>query len=409
MVAEGNRTSKRGAFAKDRARLLHSSALRRLGTKTQVMEAGYDDFVRTRLTHTLEVAQVGRDLASALGCSGDVVEAACLAHDLGHPPFGHNGEQALNEIAKSIGGFEGNAQTLRIISRLEPKTFDDAGNSRGLNLTRSTLDATIKYPWTRAQAEEHLTGDRSVKFGIYADDLPVFEWVRSTAPKDARFKKCVEAQVMDLADDISYCVHDVEDAIISNSFDGNSLGILLQDTEWKYVYESLRAWYGSKITEDDLLAARERLRLTGAFDAVFDGSMRSSASIKNVTSTLIGRFVNSAYHATRDAYQDAKLTRFNADVVVPEQTRMEILLLKGFSTAFVMIPKEEAASHQREQQIIFDLAQNMLQGKGIEPLFQADFEDASSEEQKLRVVVDQIASLTDFSAEQKARQNAALV
>jgi dGTPase len=368
------------------------------------MEAGYDDFVRTRLTHSLEVAQIGRDLAWALGCSGDVVEAACLAHDLGHPPFGHNGEQALNEIAKDIGGFEGNAQTLRIISRLEPKVFDADGNSRGLNLTRSTLDATIKYPWTREQAAKHPTGDRSVKFGIYEDDLPVFEWVRSSAPQDARFKKCIEAQVMDLADDISYCVHDVEDAIISNSFEGNSLGILLQESEWKYVLESIAVWYGSKVSEDDLLAARERLRMTGALDAVFDGSLQGAASIKNATSTLIGRFVNSAYASTREAYQDTALTRFNADIVVPEETRMEILLLKGFSTAFVMIPKEEAASHQHEQKVIFDLAEHLMRGKGLETLFVKDFETAASEDAKLRVVADQIASLTDFSAEQKARE-----
>ena len=180
-VPEAPKSSYRSPFARDRARVLHSSALRRLGAKTQVVAPDTDDFVRTRLTHSLEVAQVGRELGYALGCDPDVVDAACLSHDLGHPPFGHDGESALNDLAHAIGGFEGNAQTLRLLTRLEPKVLDRDGVPAGLNLTRASLDAACKYPWSAADAPV-IHGHRTSKFGAYEDDLPVFHWLRDGAP-----------------------------------------------------------------------------------------------------------------------------------------------------------------------------------------------------------------------------------
>lgn len=395
-VTEAAKNPQRTPFERDRARVLHSSALRRLGAKTQVLGPSADDFVRTRLTHSLEVAQVGRAIGQALGCDPDVVDTACLAHDLGHPPYGHNGEKALDQVAASIGGFEGNAQTLRLLTRLEPKTLDASGRSVGLNLTRASLDAVAKYPWARGEGPGGPEGKSARKYCCYDDDREVFAWMRAGAPA---LRRCLEAQVMDFSDDVGYSVHDVEDAIALGKMDPATLR---SAAESQAVVEATLNWYGHDLDAQELEAAWRRLTALESWIAGYTGSMADAAGLKNMTSQLIGRFVSEVARATREVFGDGPLARDDADLVIPEGTRAEILVLKGAAVRYVMAPREHEPVYLRQRTELFDLA-DVLTASGdehLEPVFAEAWRQAADDAGRLRAVVDQIASLTDTSARQ---------
>ena len=393
-VPEPAKNPQRTPFERDRARVLHSSALRRLGAKTQVLGPSSDDFVRTRLTHSLEVAQVGRALGQALGCDPDVVDAACLSHDLGHPPYGHNGEKALDVVAESIGGFEGNAQTLRILTRLEPKTMDASGRSVGVNLTRASLDAVAKYPWGRGEGPGGPEGNSARKYCCYDDDREIFSWMRAGAPVGCR---CLEAQLMDFCDDVGYSVHDVEDAIALLRMDPSRLR---EDREVDSVIEDTCAWYGADLDRAALGAAWERLAGLPSWITSYSGAPADAARLKNLTSQLIGRFVSAVAAATRDVFGSGPLTRYDADLIVPDETAAEILILKGAAVRYVMAPREHEPVYLRQRTELFDLADALLSAKGeyLEPVFASAWREADDDAGRVRAVVDQIASLTDTSA-----------
>ncbi|MFI5933053.1 deoxyguanosinetriphosphate triphosphohydrolase [Actinoplanes sp. NPDC051494] len=374
----------RTQFERDRARVLHSAGFRRLAAKTQVHTAGSDDFLRTRLTHSLEVAQISREMGSRLGCDPDVVDVAGLAHDIGHPPFGHNGEAALHVIAEPCGGFEGNAQTLRVLTRLEAKV-----EGAGLNLTRASLDAACKYPWPRRGHDR--------KFGYYPDDLPAFTWVRETAPPGER--KCLEAQVMDWADDVAYSVHDVEDGVHGGYL---TLRPLLDDPgERAELCADVAATYSDETAADlgealDLLLADELVIAV----AGYDGTYRAQAALKRMTSVLTGRFVASAVGATSSRHDREPVRRYAADLVVPRTVRNQCALLKGMALRYVM--RARAAEHWYEQQreILTTLVTELAR-RGpdrLDPMFREMWHAASDDAGRLRVVVDQVASLTDPAA-----------
>jgi dGTPase len=388
--------SGRGHFQRDRARVLHSAALRRLAAKTQVVAVGSGDFPRTRLTHSLECAQIGREFGAALGCDPDLVDAACLAHDLGHPPFGHNGESALAQLAAGCGGFEGNAQSLRLLTRLEAKV-----PGAGLNLTRATLDATLKYPWLAPSvpgpggSESAPPAAGAGKYGAYTDDAGVFGWIRDGAPDGLA---CLEAQAMDWADDIAYSVHDLEDGLHAGLI---TLARLRDPAEQRIVAQLTLAEYcrPGLASADELGEIFGRLLELDCWPADFDGGPASAAAVKNLTSELIGRFCGAAQRATRPAGRPP-LTRYAADLIVPWQQRLECALLKGVTAHYVMSRAGAAAAQARERELIAELAGALLDRApaALDPIFRPAFLAAETDAARLRVVVDQVASLTDTSA-----------
>jgi dGTPase len=374
----------RTAFQRDRARVLHSAGFRRLATKTQVHTAGSDDFLRTRLTHSLEVAQISREMGARLGCDPDVVDVAGLAHDLGHPPFGHNGEAALDAVAQPCGGFEGNAQTLRVLTRLEAKV-----EGAGLNLTRATLDATSKYPWPRSPGRR--------KFGVYADDAAVFDWVRATAPAGER--RCLEAQVMDWADDVAYSVHDVEDGIHGGYL---PLGPLLDDPDERAALCADVAATYSDETADALGEVLLELLADGVVAGAvgYDGSYRAQVALKRMTSVLTGRFVASAVTATTERYGSGPLRRYDADLVVPRTVRDQCALLKGMALRYVMRARAAEQWYEQQRTILTELVEVLCRRapEHLDPVFAPLWKEATDDAARLRVVIDQVASLTDPAA-----------
>ncbi len=377
-VAEPPKRAGRSDFERDRARVLHSAAFRRLSAKTQVVAVGWAASLspqspRTRLTHSLECAQIGRELAREIGADADLADAACLAHDIGHSPFGHNGEFALNEL----GGFEGNAQTLRLLTRLEPKI-----PGAGLNLTRATLDATLKYPWL----------DGGGKYGVYPEDAEVFAWIRKCAP-DGRL--CLEAQIMDWADDVAYSVHDLEDGFHAGLINFNTL-----ISERAEVSRTAAELYCEEtVSLAELADILDGLLALDIWPREFDGTERSLAALKRLTSELIGRFCVGAQEATLAAGPGPR-SRYGADLIVPRDNRLECALLKAITARYVMGRAGAARAQELERELLAELVCAVEAGAPgtLDPLLRPAWVAAGSDAERRRVVIDQVASLTDTSA-----------
>ena len=336
--------------------MLHSAALRRLAGKTQVVGPGEGAEVsgvpRTRLTHSWRSPRSAGRWPRSWAATRTWWTWPGWPTTSGTRRSGTTGSARSTSSASAAGGFEGNAQTLRILTRLEPKI----GGS-GLNLTRAALDATCKYPWIRAD------GDR--KYGAYPEDAAAFDWVREGAPERRR---CIEAQVMDWADDVAYSVHDVEDGVLSGRIDLAALGA---PAERAALVELAARYFGTRVGGPEsaaLSAAADELIALPVVHAVrgFDAGSATAAAhgaLKRLTSELVGRFVRAATDATRAAHRDRPLRRYAADLVVPPRAAAEVALLKAMALRYVMSDPDRLAMQARQRELLAELAAALLDGR----------------------------------------------
>ena len=351
----------RSPFQRDRDRIIHSSAFRRLKHKTQVFVEHEGDYYRTRLTHTIEVAQVARTLAGALGLNTDLAEAVALAHDLGHTPFGHTGEDALAELMAPFGGFDHNAQALRIVTRLERHYAD----FDGLNLTWETLEGLAKHngplppPWPAAVAEYNALHDLELHTQASA-----------------------EAQVAAVADDIAYNHHDLHDGLRSGLFDEADL-MALPIT-------------GPAFEEVDRLhPGLERMRRRHeALRRVFGAMVEDVIAIAR---TRLGNLAPADADAIRA--QDGPIIRFSKPMY------QEIKAIRAFLFRRMYRAPPVMAERARVTQVVRDLfALFMARPELLPEEWRADVERAADEAALARLVADYVAGMTDrFALQEHAR------
>ncbi len=406
----------RRAFERDRDRILYSSAFHRLAGITQIVRAGELDIFHTRQQHTYKVAQIGRRLAQYRlhkqpeaaklhGLDAEVVEAACLAHDLGHPPFGHAAETELDRLVRdptlceglledaAPDGYEGNAQTFRILTKLAVRYGKD---SPGLDLTRATLAATLKYPWLRDLSHDK----KKKKWSAYTSEKSSFEWARAHCRGDY---KTAEAELMDWADDIAYSVHDLEDfhrvGIIPWS------EIISDKTRDRIIDGALKDWARDPSNPADahvrLKRAMDRIKLrTKMFprvtDEVYNGGREQRRQLRNFTSTLIGGYVRAAKLAENLE---------GAAVIIDPDALDEVRLLKYFARHYVIGLPALHAQQYGQKRIVRDLFSIFLtEGKsgnlGLFPVrLQYIWED-NPDDKPARLAADCVASLTENEAYQ---------
>lgn len=389
-------STQRSQFDRDRARVLHSATFRRLADKTQVVGPGDGDIPRTRLTHSLEVAQISRSIAAALSVNEDLADLAGLCHDLGHPPYGHNGEKALDEIAATCGGYEGNAQTFRILTRLETKVVNAAGDSVGLNLTRAALDAATKYPQVAAEG--------ITKYGAYEVDREAFEWMRTGVTGNGR---CIEAQIMDFSDDVAYSVHDVEDGILA----GRINMAVLADAEEVQCLAALgeRSFH---MSAPELIAAAHRLMDRPVVQALvnFEHSFADLIALKDFTSTMVGHFITGIIDHTRAHSDQECRRRHGANLHIPANIESEVTLLKTVALRYVMSDPGHLVIQDRQRDRLHRVAEYLLTSapQGLDPGMRRLWNQAENDSQRRRVIVDQLASYTESRLERVDKASAGL-
>ncbi|MEM1059269.1 MAG: dGTP triphosphohydrolase [Verrucomicrobiota bacterium] len=334
----------RSEFQLDRDRIIFSTAFRRLQNKTQVFQAGEYDFYRTRLTHSLEVGTIAKSICQHLRATSrvlredfhldlDLVEAVSLAHDMGHPPFGHAGERVLHRLMEKYGGFEGNAQSLRILTRI---IYDQKDGRFGMAPTRALLDGILKY--------KRLFRDRNGGHNhfIYDDQAEYLEFCFGTAdlatalPADLSPNgfKSLECQIMDAADDIAYSSFDIVDSIKARFLTAREVTECLE-----LGYIGRRTGSEEKdarllwLTDDDR-AQLEKLR-GHIIDGFYDASLNKN----------IGRLIQSCSLAERENFMAARSNRYRYELVVPPELKREMKVMKELARRYVF---QNSLMHQME-------------------------------------------------------------
>jgi len=386
---------KRSCYEHDRSRIVHSVAFRRLQGKTQVFAPGWADFMRTRVTHAIEVAQIGRALANNAGIPQCLVEAACLAHDIGHPPFGHAGEDVLNDLMANHGGFEGNAQTFRILTHIERKS----AKYRGLNLCRATLLGILKYPFRRkAHRSKYLYDEDATEYDDWLFSGQDFRLMSSeTEKQDPR--RSIVCQIMDWADDVAFSAHDLEDGLIGGFLHPLSFK---EEHFAEAVFNNIQR--SRVITKPDMHTVREILRDLGDRLGPYS-TAPSRSNIREVTRYYINRFVTAVDVVAPNKPRSA----FDANLEIPEDMRCECAVLKGINFEFVILDHRSTTFSFKGREILKRLYE-ALRDNTVTPrsrdrftLFPRDMRDHLAEAQdnqsKLaRLVCDYIASMTDGQA-----------
>ena len=415
----------RHSFQIDRDRIVYSAAFRRLAQVTQVVSANEGSVFHNRLTHSLKVAQVGRRLAEKLiqdqatadsglieelgGLNPDVVEAAGLSHDLGHAPFGHIAEKELDQLARKHGlsdGFEGNAQTFRILTCLEPHRSEYPG----LDLTRATLNATLKYPWyCHRDSGDTKTRKRAKKYSVYDIDRKSFEFVRNPSDSEAsNEKQTLEASIMDFADDVTYSVHDLEDFYFAGLIPLRTL------TKEKLEFSSFIEEWIDELPNSEL---KERVKTKEVQSKLKDllevyipqvqtpGSFEQTTKIKKVSSGLIQQYIQSV--SLSKSYGDyGYLHR-------PDNVEMQLQFLQQIVKKYVIVNPRLTTQQFGQRKIIRTLFEiyseaidnnkkNMipvrfLKKNSLESLLDAENAENISQK-KTRIAIDIVASFSELEA-----------
>lgn len=398
-------------FQRDRARIIHSSSFRRLQSKTQVLTLGESDFYRTRLTHSLEVAQVGSSICEHLKeitISKEIrnlipptslIESICLAHDLGHPPFGHGGEVALNHFMRDDGGFEGNGQTLRIASKL-----GEYSPNHGLDLTRRTLLGLIKYPVTHSQVrnyQDKKSNSSNIESSkppkcIHDDEKDILDWIimpfsendknlftqiqTHTNKHHRSSSKCLDTSIMELADDIAYGVHDLEDAL--------ALTFVTQKEWSEHILSNKNLFQSSPIIKD------EKFYLDKLFS-------KSGKERKHGISKLVGYFISGIQLKVVSNTADSNFLKYNA--IMDDEAKKCLELLKKLVRDFVIFRPQVQALEFKGQQTIRSLFETFLENP--ERLLPENVQEKYKvSDSKNRIICDYIAGMTDVYATKQYRR-----